>query len=237
VYLRLELQRERAVADRALEIVWSETDDGHEVSLDGRVVHPWDVREALHAIGRARVALLSVAATYVLSVAAGIWMVSAGNAFALERRDAIVGGAQTSDTLVADRAGDHVRAALLDFAANLLQGGVPSTLLGFGVVTTYPVIAYRGWIGGVVSVDKAHHSRLADPASAAYYLVTLILQLIPYSIAGGMGVYVGVGAWRALRKPVPSWLGLPKDRVKDAARAYILVVPLFLVASLFEFLA
>jgi hypothetical protein len=68
--------------------------------------------------------------------------------------------------------------------------------------------------------------------------VTLILQPIPYSIAAGMGVYVGVGAWRAVRRPTPNmWLGLPKDRLRDAALAYAVIVPLFLLASLWEFLA
>ena len=66
--------------------------------------------------------------------------------------------------------------------------------------------------------------------------MTLALQLIPYSIAGGMGVYLGVGAWRAIRNPpAHSWLGLPTDRLRDVALSYILVAPLFLIASLWEF--
>ena len=189
------------------------------------------------AIGRARIAILTIAVTYLASVILGIAMVSAGNAFALERRDAIVSDAQTSDTLVAYRAGEGVRAALLDFAANLGLGGVTSTVLGIGVVFVYPVVAYRGWVGGIVSVDARHASRLADPGRALYYAVTLVLQLIPYSIAGGMGLHLGIGSWRAMRRPVPTWLGLPKDRLRDVALAYVVIVPLFLVASLFEFLA
>lgn len=192
---------------------------------------------SLRAIGRGRTAILTVAATYALSVALGIAMVSTGNAFALERRDAIVNAAQTSDTLVADRSGDHLRAALLDFAANLGLGGVTSTVLGVGIVLAYPTVAYRGWVGGIVSIDGQHRSRLADPGRALYYVVTLVLQLIPYSIAGGMGVYLGIGSWRAMRRPVDTWLGLPKDRFRDTALAYVVIAPLFLVASLFEFLA
>jgi hypothetical protein len=188
------------------------------------------------AIGRARLAILTIAATYALSLALGIAMVSTGNTFALERRDAIVGGAQSSDILVANRAGDHVRAALLDFASNLVLGGVPSTLLGIGVVGSYPIVAYRGWVGGIVSVDSQHQSRLADAGQAAYYLVTLLLQLIPYSIAGGMGVQLGMGAWSALRgSRQDTWLGLPKDRLRDVALAYIVITPLFLIASVWEF--
>lgn len=195
------------------------------------------LRSALTAVEHGRVAIATVAATYALSVAIGIAMVSAGNAYALERRDAIVGAAQTGDTLLAYHEGDRLRASLLDFAANLGLGGLTSTALGVGVALVYPVAAYRGWVGGIVSVDAHHASRLADLGSAAYYLTTLILQLIPYSIAGGMGVYLGVGAWRALRHPVDAWLGMPRDRLRDVALSYIVIVPLFLVASLFEFLA
>lgn len=140
------------------------------------------IRQSVGAIGRARRAILSVALTYALSVVIGIAMVSTGNQFALDRRDALVSTARSSDILVADRAGDHARAALLDFAANLGLGGVTSTAVGVGVVLVYPVVAYRGWVGGIVSVEDRHVSRLADPVSAAYYVVTLVLQLIPYSM-------------------------------------------------------
>lgn len=195
------------------------------------------LRASFAAIGRARIAILTVAATYALSVILGIAMVSSGDAFALARRDDIVRSAQTGETLQAYRAGDGIRAALLDFAANLGLGGVTSTVLGVGVVLVYPVVAYRGWVGGIVSVDSAHASRLADPSRAFYYLMTLVLQLIPYSIAGGVGVRLGIGSWRAMRAPADAWLGLPKDRLRDAALAYVVIAPLFLAASLFEFLA
>ena len=195
------------------------------------------MRQVLAALARGRVAILSVAATYALSVILGVAMVSTGSSFALDRRDEIVGNAQSGDTLVAYRAGDRLRAALLDFASNLGLGGLTSTALGVGVVVVYPVVAYRGWVGGIVSANAKHESRLADPSSALYYLVTLILQLIPYSIAGGMGVYLGIGSWRALRRPTPTWLGLPTDRLRDTAIAYVAIAPLFLIASLWEFFA
>jgi hypothetical protein len=52
-----------------------------------------------------------------------------------------------------------------------------------------------------------------------------------------MGVYVGVDGWRALWRPrADSWMGLSKARLRDVALAYVVVVPLFLVASLWEFL-
>lgn len=195
------------------------------------------LRASLAAIRRARISILMIAATYVISVAAGIAMVGTGNAFALERRDEVVRAAQSSEITAADRDGDHIRAAVLDFAANLVLGGVTSTVFGLAVVGPYPIVAYRGWIGGIVSVDARHESRLADPGRATYYLVTLVLQLIPSSIAGGMGVYVGVEAWRAMRKPrSDTWLGFSKGRLRDVALAYVVVIPLFLVASLWEFL-
>jgi hypothetical protein len=196
------------------------------------------LRRPFDAIGRARVAILTFAAVYALSVLLGIAMVMAGDAFALGRRDDIVAGAQSGATLTADRAGDHLQAAVLDFAENLVVGAIPSTLTGISVIGSYPIAAYRGWIGGIVSVDGDHRSRLADPARALYYVVTLVLQLIPYSIAGGMGVYLGVGAWRELRRHPGSWsLPLPRERVTDTALAYAVIAPLFLVASLWEFLA
>lgn len=196
------------------------------------------LRRPFAAIGRARVAILTFAAIYALSVLLGIGMVMSSNAFALARRDEIVNGARSDASLVADRAGDHVRAAVLDFAANLVLGAVPSTITGLSIIGSYPIAAYRGWIGGIVSVDGDHRSRLADPARALYYLVTLVLQLIPYSIAGGMGVYLGVGAWRESRPHPGSWsLALPRDRVADTVLAYAVIAPLFLVASLWEFLA
>jgi hypothetical protein len=196
------------------------------------------VLASLHAIARARMAIFSVAVVYVLAVAIGIGMASVGNAYALDRRDAIVANAQSGGILVAYRSGDRLRAALLDFSANLGLGGVTSTVLGISVVGGYPVFAYRGWVGGIVSVDSHHRSRLASPDTALYYLVTLVLQLIPYSIAGGVGVRLGIGAWRDLRgSSRPSVLGLRTDRLRDAALAYVVIAPLFLLASLWEFLA
>ena len=196
------------------------------------------IRAAFAAIGRSRVAILTIAATYAVSIVVGVVMVSSGNGFALDRRDQIVGAAQSSGSLVALRAGEPVRAALLDFASNLVLGGITSTILGIAVVGVYPIVAYRGWVGGIVSVDSRHQSRLGDPARAGYYLLTLLVQLIPYSIAGGIGVRLGVGAWRAVKTPRPdTWLGLPTDALRDVAAAYVVIVPLFLVAALWEFLA
>lgn len=166
-------------------------------------------------------------------------MVHTGNQYALDTRDSLVNRARESDpVLQAYYSGQRVKAALLDFAENLFLGAVPSTLSGLAVVTSYPIIAYRGWIGGIVSVNDLHVSRLSTTYGAFYYLVTLFLQLVPYSLAGGAGVNLGVAY---LRPPKhyrgDKVLGLPKEAILDTLRIYTLVTPLFLVASLFEFLA
>lgn len=191
------------------------------------------------AVGRARWSILSIAATYLVSVIAGMVMVHTGHPYALERRDALIASARASEpALLALQQGDRLEAALWDFAGNLLLGAIPNTVEGIAVVMPYPLVAYRGWIGGIVSVDGAHQSRFADRREAVYYLVTLILQLIPYSLAGGAGVHLGIANLR----PPPYYrrdvrlLTLPRDAVVDVLRIYVLIVPLFLIASLWEFL-
>jgi hypothetical protein len=193
----------------------------------------------LRALTRARWSILSVALTYALSVTVGAVMVHTGNAFALAQLDGLLGRADASDpALRALDQGNRLQAAAIDFSSNLVIGALPGTLSGVSVVGFYPFAAYRGWIGGLVSVNRAHASRLVDPAEAAYYLITLVLQLIPYTLAGGAGVNLGL-AW--LRPAAyyrgDKWLDVPKEALRDAARIYMLVVPLFAVASLWEFLA
>ncbi len=190
------------------------------------------------AIHRARYPILTVAGIYALSVLVGMIMVHVGNTFALNYRDRLVGAAQQGSTRQAAQRGDSLRAALSDFAGNLTIGALPKTLMGFGIVFPYPWVAYQGWVGGIVSVRGDHTSRLNDPRSATYYLLTLILQLIPYSLAIGAGVNVGISLFRPLPDyQGPKWLGLfPKEALRDLGRIYVLVMPLFLVASLWEFL-
>jgi hypothetical protein len=95
------------------------------------------------------------------------------------------------------------------------------------------MIAYRGWIGGIVSIDDSQTSRLADPKEAVYYLTTLILQVMPYMLSGGIGVNLGL----ALFRPKPyyqgkKWLGIPIEAVRDVLWIYLLVIPLFLIHRL-----
>jgi hypothetical protein len=172
-----------------------------------------------------------LALTYILSVGAGIIMVHSGNAFAISKRDHIVSKAESSSILVAFHDNNRLQAAFLDFAGNLI-GSIGDTVGGIAVVVPYPIVAYRGWVGGIVSLDNSHASRLANPGEAAYYLVTLILQLIPYALAGGAGINVGLSFIRSKGK----WPGISKQAIADVFKIYLLVVPLFLIASLWEFL-
>jgi uncharacterized membrane protein SpoIIM required for sporulation len=193
--------------------------------------------QIVRAIYRARIPILTVALLYLASILVGIIMVNAGNMFAINYRDKLVSNARTGAVLTALDRGERLRAALLDFGGNLYGASVDA-LGGLGIVFPFPLIAYRGWVGGIVSINSSHVSRLADPEMAAYYLITLVLQLIPYSLSGGAGVNMGLAYFR----PKPyyqggKWFGIPKEAVWDVLRIFMIVIPLFLIASLWEFFA
>jgi hypothetical protein len=194
-------------------------------------------RELSGALKRARIPILTIAATYFLSLVIGIAAVHSGSSLALAQRDQIVGKAIKGDPAsLAMKNGHHVRAALFDFSRNLFLGAIPSTAGGLGVFIPYPVAALRGWVGGIVSVNSAHTSRLSTGKSAAYYLIVLLLQLTPYSLAGGAGVYLGREWYRARTTGTKRyWWAMPRQAVFDVVWIYSLIVPLFLVASLVEF--
>jgi hypothetical protein len=194
------------------------------------------------ALRRARAPILWIGLTYVLGVVTGAVMVHTHNAAALRYRDALVGRAMAQDpAAVALNKGLPIRAACFDFAGNLGLGAVPSTIMGLAVVPPFPLAAWRGWIGGIVSVDGRHESRLPLHREGTYYVGVLLLQLIPYSLAGGAGIRLGLavlfpkGRYGYLASE--RWLGYPVEGMRDVVRIYALVVPLFMVASLVEFLA
>jgi hypothetical protein len=210
--------------------------------MKGSVMHfvPRMIIAILVAVSRARLPILTIGLTYAVFIVLGIVMVHTGNTFALTYRDQLVSEAvQHNPASIAANQGDNVRAALWDFAGNLVLGALPKTISGMGIIFPYPPVAYQGWVGGIVSVRGDHTSRLSDPRSALYYLLTLLLQVIPYSLGIGAGVNVGIALFRP---PVAyqgaKWLNLfPKEAVRDLLRIYILVVGLFLMASFWEFLS
>ena len=190
------------------------------------------------ALRRARFGIATVALAYALSVTAGIVTAHAGNAAALRSRDNLVGKAQRESVILRQhRRGNPLAAAGLDAMANAAAAGLGG-LAGYCPPAGYAVAAYRGWIGGIVGVDSRHRSRLRTPYGAFYYLATLILQLIPYSLAGGAGVNLGIAAFTQTDYPGAriQWLKLPHAAIADAGWIYLVALPLFAIASLFEFL-
>lgn len=198
------------------------------------------ILKMVQPISRARFPILTIGGVYVVSILVGIIMVHSGNPFALNYRDKLVSdAAQRDPAAIANNQGHILRAALFDFAGNLLIGSVPQSIMGMGIIFPYPWVAYQGWVGGIVSVRGDHTSRLNNLHSAVYYLLTLILQITAYSLTVGAGVNVGVSLFR----PALYYRGeklahlFPKEVLRDWLRIYVLASPIFLLASLWEFLS
>jgi hypothetical protein len=131
-----------------------------------------------------------------------------------------------------------VKAALLDTAGNV-EAALITSVTGLAVVVPVPIAAFRGWVGGIVSVDAQHRSRLGQPGPAFYYVVTVALQQIPFLLTGGAGMYVGLVAWRrrndASVRPLLT-LRIPGEAIRDVGWIWALALPFFFAGSLFEFL-
>jgi hypothetical protein len=193
------------------------------------------VAEALH---RARVPIAVVAVASICPLVVGGVLATSGNSFALSERDRIVGAAQGSEINGAYKQDDRMRAALLDFRGNV-EAALLTSVTGLAIVGPVPIAAYRGWVGGIVSVDGQHVSRLSQPGPAFYYAVTVALQLIPYILTGGAGMYLGLVAWRrrndaSVRSRLT--LRIPGEAIRDVGWIWALALPIFLAGSLFEFL-
>ena len=190
------------------------------------------------ALRRARAPIAILAVVSVCSLVVGAVLATIGNSFALDQRDAIVGAAQSSDITSAYNLDDRVKAALLDAAGNV-EVALITSVTGLAVVGPLPIAAYRGWVGGIVSVDAQHRSRLGQPGPAFYYVVTVALQQIPFLLAGGAGMYLGLVAWRrrndASVRPLLT-LRIPGEAIRDVGWIWALALPFFLAGSLFEFL-
>ncbi|HET7732187.1 MAG TPA: hypothetical protein VFK48_19345 [Usitatibacter sp.] len=198
------------------------------------------IARIIEAFRRCRLYALSIFLMYVLSSAAGIFMAHGGSTLALEQRDRIVKTALASDkSSIAHRSGDHVTAALFDAAGNLFFAAVPQTVLGLAVVPPYFSVAYQGWIGGIVSVDGKHRSRFRSARATSYYFIVLLLQFIPFSLCIGAGVRCGVELYR--QNADVGWrfsqFRVPRQALVDVGCAFAVAIPLFLVASAFEFLS
>jgi hypothetical protein len=191
----------------------------------------------IHALHRARRGILVIALTYAISLSIGIFMAQNGSSFALSYRDSLVARAHRNDPASrADDAGQHLRAAAIDFSRNLFMAAIPETIGGLTLVVPIGLAGYRGWVGGIVSVDRRHQSRLGQLWPATYYLVTLMLQLAGFTLADGGGLHLGWAGLRG-RGPFvgPSWFRLSRPASVDVARLYAMVVPLFAIGSLWEF--
>lgn len=192
------------------------------------------------ALRRCRPFAVSIFLTYLLSSSVGIFMAHGGNRFALARRDRTVQTALTTSRVsIAHQSGDHASAVVLDAAGNLFYAAIPQTVAGLGIVLPYFTVAYQGWIGGIVSVDGTHRSRLRSIRAAAYYFLVLLLQFIPFSLSIGAGVRCGVELYR--HNADTSWrfwrYRLPRESLVDLACAVAVAVPIFVAASAFEFLS
>ncbi len=186
------------------------------------------------AVSRAKTPIIVVGVLYFISVTAGILMAHSGNEFALNYRDELVSKAQTGGVLTQN---SPVVRGLMDFGGNSI-GAAVDTVLGLGIVMPFPSVIYRGWVGGIVSVDSDHDSRLTQPKEAAYYFSVIFLQLLGYSLAAGAGIYLGLAAYRS--RPKDSgfwWFRIPKEAGRDVLWIYSLVLPILLVASMWEFLS
>lgn len=182
---------------------------------------------------------LAIFLTYVVSATVGAAMVHAGSGFALSRRDAIVERAASDQASLDYRAGRRAQAALADAAANFGLAALPQTIAGLTIVLPYLTVAHQGWVGGIVSVDGHHVSRLRSVRGGAYYLGVLLLQFLAFSLCIGGGIRCGVALYEQNRHV--GWR-FWRYRIRRSALGDLLwiigaSIPLFLLASSFEFLS
>ena len=194
----------------------------------------------LRALERCTVYSASIFLTYCASCLIGILMSHCGNDFALDQRDKIVGTATHNDKASINyQSGNNFTAVLYDCAGNILYAAAPQSALGLTIVLPYGTVAYQGWIGGIVSVDNAHRSRLRNIKASAYYIIVLLLQFIAFSLSIGAGIRCGVDAYK--HNSTVSWMfwkyRIPKPSLQDVGYVYLVSIPMFFIASSFEFLS
>jgi hypothetical protein len=166
----------------------------------------------------------------------GIAMVHAGSKFALDRRDRLFVHAQEHDSAgIAFREDQLLKAVAIEFGRDAWRA-LRTTLEALTIVVTYPTAAYNGWYRGIMSVDSDHASRLTHPIEAVYFLGFHMIQITAFSLAGGAGINLTIACLR----PRPCYRGdkiiiVPKEALRDLFRLCVLVVPLLLVATLWEY--
>lgn len=197
-----------------------------------------EAMKELAALRRSRFPIIAIALTHVVTVTAGIIMVHTGNRFTLSYRDRLVAQAHASDPVAPSfQEGDRLRAALIE-TVRTQWACLATGLTGLSVIPPFLLSGYRGWVGGIISVDRDHISRLGDPPQAIYYLSVVILQLIPYSLAAGAGLNLGLTYFGPRADYLGGkWIGYPREAFWDFARIVVLTVPLVIVANLWEFLS
>jgi hypothetical protein len=174
---------------------------------------------------------------YAIGLMVGVVSVHIGHQWSLAFRDRIVSKAQASSPILRFSSEGHpIAAAALDLGGNLL-GATLTAGAGWYAPAPFPLAIYRGWIGGIVSVDSNHRSRFRTMEGGFYYGLVVALQLVGYILIGGAGVNLGL----ARTRPRPDYkgsrlLGIPIEAFRDAAYMYVLVIPIFAFASALEFL-
>jgi hypothetical protein len=188
------------------------------------------------AIRRTRLGVLLMGCAYGLGLIVGLISVQLGHQRSLRFRDRIVSKAHASSPILHYLDEGHpIAAAALDFGGNLV-GATLTTASGWYAPAPIPLGIYRGWIGGIVSVDSDHRSRFRTGTGGLYYGFVVSLQLFGYILSGGAGMNLGLARTRPRSGyEGPRFLGVPLEAFKDAAYIYVCVIPIFACASALEF--
>ena len=196
------------------------------------------IQTCIQAFQRCKKFCISIFIVYLISCLTGSIMVHSGNTFALSFRDKIVGRAIVNDKASTNyNSGNKFKATLIDFSGNLLLGSTVQTVLGISVAIPYFSTFFQGWVGGIVTVDGTHKSRFSNRKSTSYYLIVFILQTLAYSLCIGSGIKLGVETYRLNKTTSVLKYRLHKQSLKDILLIYVLAIPIFFVASCFEFLS
>jgi hypothetical protein len=197
-----------------------------------------EATQVLVALLRARSSIIAITWVHVVAVTVGIVMVHTGNEFALSYRDRLVAQAHATDPVsLAFQQGHPLRAVLIE-TARTQWACLATGLTGLTVISPVVLSGYRGWVGGIVSVDSSHISRLGELRQTIYYLSVVLLQLIPYSLAAGAGLNLGLTYFRPRAEyQGEKWIGYPKEAIWDFVRIFVLTIPFVVIANLWEFLS